>query len=71
MISFIEYLTFACTKNKLCYKQHIQNITYTSSNRQELPRILTEKETWFIKVWESEQPEIYGLGECALFRGLI
>lgn len=21
--------------------------------------ILTEKETWFIKVWESEQPEIY------------
>ena len=32
--------------------------------------ILTEKETWFVKVWESEQPEIYGLGECALFRGL-
>ena len=29
-----------------------------------------EKETWFVKVWESEQPEIYGLGECALFRGL-
>ena len=32
--------------------------------------ILTEKETWFVKVWYSEQPEIYGLGECALFRGL-
>ena len=32
--------------------------------------ILTEKETWFIKIWDSEQPEIYGLGECALFRGL-
>lgn len=32
--------------------------------------VLTEKETWFVKVWESEQPEIYGLGECALFRGL-
>lgn len=32
--------------------------------------ILTEKETWFIKIWRSEQPEIYGLGECALFRGL-
>lgn len=32
--------------------------------------VLMEKETWFVKVWESEQPEIYGLGECALFRGL-
>ena len=32
--------------------------------------ILTEKETWFIKIWHPEQPEIYGLGECALFRGL-
>ena len=27
--------------------------------------ILTEKETWFVKVWYSEQPEIYGLGESA------
>lgn len=32
--------------------------------------VLTEKETWFIKLWDSECPEIYGLGECALFRGL-
>ena len=32
--------------------------------------ILTEKETWIVKIWRSEQPEIYGLGECALFRGL-
>ena len=32
--------------------------------------ILTQKETWFIKIWDSEQPEIYGLGECPLFRGL-
>ena len=32
--------------------------------------ILTEKETWFVKIWHSEQPEIFGLGECAVFRGL-
>ncbi|WP_026207529.1 o-succinylbenzoate synthase [Butyricimonas synergistica] len=32
--------------------------------------VLTEKETWFIKVWDSKQPEIFGLGECAVFRGL-
>ncbi len=31
---------------------------------------LYEKETWFIKVWEEENPHIFGLGECALFRGL-
>ena len=29
--------------------------------------ILTEKETWFIKVWESEQPEIYGLESVLCF----
>lgn len=32
--------------------------------------ILTTKESWFIKVWNSEQPDKFGLGECALFRGL-
>lgn len=31
---------------------------------------LTEKETWFIKIWGSREPEIFGVGECALFRGL-
>ncbi len=32
--------------------------------------ILTTKETWFVKIWDEKTPEIYGLGECALFRGL-
>lgn len=32
--------------------------------------VMTEKETYFIKIWEEECPEIFGLGECALFRGL-
>ena len=32
--------------------------------------ILHEKETWFIKVWDEENPSIKGWGECALFRGL-
>lgn len=32
--------------------------------------IMREKETYFIKVWEEETPEVFGLGECALFRGL-
>ncbi len=32
--------------------------------------ILTEKETWFIRIWEEQCPEVTGIGECALFRGL-
>lgn len=32
--------------------------------------ILTEKETYFIKIWDESDPSSYGIGECALFRGL-
>ncbi len=32
--------------------------------------VLLEKETYFIKLWDEQSPEIYGIGECALFRGL-
>jgi L-alanine-DL-glutamate epimerase and related enzymes of enolase superfamily len=31
---------------------------------------LTHKETWFLKVWDDAAPDKFGLGECALFRGL-
>lgn len=32
--------------------------------------ILTSKKIWLLKVWNEESPEVFGLGECALFRGL-
>lgn len=32
--------------------------------------VLKEKETFFVKVWEESFPEVFGMGECALFRGL-
>lgn len=28
------------------------------------------KETFFVKVWDDAAPDVYGVGECALFRGL-
>lgn len=28
------------------------------------------KETYFVKIWNEKSPDIYGIGECALFRGL-
>lgn len=31
---------------------------------------MINKETYFIKIWEESNPYIYGLGECAVFRGL-
>lgn len=32
--------------------------------------VLKEKETFFVKIWEEGCPEVFGMGECALFRGL-
>ena len=28
------------------------------------------KETYFVRIFDTDQPEIFGLGECALFKGL-
>ncbi|MDE6295188.1 MAG: o-succinylbenzoate synthase, partial [Muribaculaceae bacterium] len=32
--------------------------------------VLTEKPTYFIKVFDEGKPEVYGLGECSVFPGL-
>ena len=32
--------------------------------------ILMDKETYFIRMWDECYPEVIGIGECALFRGL-
>jgi len=32
--------------------------------------ILTSRQTWILKLWNEETPDVFGLGECALFRGL-
>ncbi|MBR6638884.1 MAG: o-succinylbenzoate synthase [Muribaculaceae bacterium] len=32
--------------------------------------VMNSKETYFIKIWDSQNPNIVGIGECALFRGL-
>ena len=31
---------------------------------------MLEKETYFIKIWDETNSNIYGIGECAIFRGL-
>lgn len=32
--------------------------------------VMTDKETYFIRIWDDNRPGVYGIGECALFRGL-
>lgn len=32
--------------------------------------VLTTKDTYFVKIWDSEHPELAGIGEAALFKGL-
>ena len=32
--------------------------------------VMTDKETYFIKIYDERNPEVFGIGECALFRGL-
>lgn len=32
--------------------------------------VLKTKESWFIKVWFEDEPEMFGLGECGLLKGL-
>ncbi len=32
--------------------------------------VMTEKETYFLKIWDEKESEKYGLGECSIFRGL-
>lgn len=32
--------------------------------------ILTQKEAWFVRVWDHQNPEIKGIGECSIIKGL-
>lgn len=47
---------------KYILKFHVPAITSRAT--------MLDKETYFIKVWDESTPNIWGLGECAIFRGL-
>lgn len=32
--------------------------------------VMTTKDTYFLKLWDESHPEVYGIGECAIFKGL-
>ena len=46
------------------YRLHFKEPSGTSRG------ILLDKDTYFIRIWEEGAETCFGLGECALFRGL-
>ena len=46
------------------YMRHFKQPATTSR------AVMRDKETFFIKLWNEENPGVFGIGECALFRGL-
>lgn len=46
------------------YTLHFRQPAVTSRD------ILTRRDTYYLKIWHDEAPDCFGVGECALFRGL-
>lgn len=32
--------------------------------------VLTQKDSWFIRIWDDKNPDVKGVGECSIIRGL-
>lgn len=52
---------------KAAYCKYILVFKEPATTSRETMRV---KETFFVKVWDEHRPEIFGIGECPLFRGL-
>lgn len=52
---------------KAAYQKYLLHFKEPSGTSRGM---LTEKETYFIRIWDTDRPGICGIGECALFRGL-
>lgn len=52
---------------KAAYAPYTLNFLFEARTSRETMHC---KPTYFVKVWAEDSPEVYGIGECALFRGL-
>lgn len=52
---------------KAAYKQHILDFIIPGGTSR---GVLNEKPTWILKIWNNDQPEIVGYGECSPLKGL-
>ena len=46
------------------YTLHFKETAITSRSRMNV------KETFMVRVWDGDVPDVVGMGECAIFRGL-
>src|SRR4051812_47718565 len=54
-------------KLKASFKKHTLEFKFNAGTSR---GILKRKDTWFIKVWDENDPKIVGLGECGPLQGL-
>jgi len=52
---------------KANYKKYLLHFRQPSGTSR---GVLTEKTTWFIKIWDDSNPALMGLGECSILKGL-
>lgn len=52
---------------KTSYQKYILNFKFDAGTSR---GVLKEKETWFIKIWDTNAPAIFGLGECGPLKKL-
>ena len=52
---------------KAGYKKYLLQFKQPSGTSR---GILTEKPTWFIKIWDVSNPALVGIGECSILKGL-
>ncbi len=52
---------------KASFKRHILQFKQPSGTSR---GVLTDKPSWFLRVWDEERPEVVGVGECSIIRGL-
>ena len=52
---------------KASYKKYVLEFKNPSGTSR---GVLTEKPTWFIRIWNDESPYVVGVGECSTLKGL-
>jgi o-succinylbenzoate synthase len=52
---------------KAAFKSHILQFRFEAGTSR---GVLTEKKSWFIKILDTENPTVFGIGECSPLKGL-
>lgn len=52
---------------KADYQKYILHFKFNAGTSR---GILTQKDTFFIKIWDKAKPKLYGIGECSVLKGL-